>query len=266
MRTPSARKALILGCSMQIFNQLSGASIVTHYSATIITMAGYSEKTQAIWISAGVYFINFICSSIGLLLVERMGRRLLVLVSMLGIALSLLLLGFGFQVTYINSPKASVNCSSSSDFCSQYNDCASCTFNSDCGYCFKDSTSGGNDHLSVSAASCEQKSEQSSYYSYGGGKCTEEAVKDNNLVYAFDYCPSAYSWVVVLGLCLYLFFYAPGIGPMAWTINSEIYPMWSRSFSLSAATSTNFAFNLLMSMTFLSLTEAITKQVNFCIE
>ena len=66
-----------------------------------------------------------------------------------------------------------------------------------------------------------------------------------------------------MGLCSYLFFFAPGMGPMPWTINSEIYPMWARSFGNSLATSVNWAFNLIVSMTFLSLTEAITKQVIF---
>ena len=53
------------------------------------------------------------------------------------------------------------------------------------------------------------------------------------------------------------------MGPMPWTINSEIYPMWARSFGNSMSTSVCWAFNLLVSMTFLSLTEAITKQVNY---
>ena len=50
---------------------------------------------------------------------------------------------------------------------------------------------------------------------------------------------------------------------MPWTINSEIYPLWARSLGNSLATSTNWAFNLLISMTFLTLTETITKQGAF---
>lgn len=51
-----------------------------------------------------------------------------------------------------------------------------------------------------------------------------------------------------------------GMGPMPWTINSEIYPMWARSSCNSVATSTNWMFNLLISMTFLTLTKELTKE------
>ena len=49
------------------------------------------------------------------------------------------------------------------------------------------------------------------------------------------------------------------MGPMPWTINSEIYPLWARSTGNGAATFVNWMCNLAVSMSFLSLTEAITR-------
>lgn len=46
---------------------------------------------------------------------------------------------------------------------------------------------------------------------------------------------------------------------MPWTINSEIYPSWARSTGNAAATFTNWVVNLAMSMSFLSLTQALTR-------
>jgi SP family myo-inositol transporter-like MFS transporter 13 len=64
----------------------------------------------------------------------------------------------------------------------------------------------------------------------GYGRCANiSAISGGEtLVFASDYCPSDVAWIVVLGLCSYLFFFAPGMGPMPWTINSEIYPLWAR--------------------------------------
>ena len=257
VKTPSARRPLILGCLLQIFQQVAGINTVMYYSATIITMAGFSNTSQAIWMSAGVASINFLCTFIALPIVERIGRRKLLLASLFGVTLALLLLGVGFQVTYIDTPKVTMN-TTHDDLCNQYQDCASCTYDAVCGYCFQ-MPSKDSDSVAVNA-SCEMKSDEDDSYSKMG-RCMKDNVDAETVIYAFDYCPSDYSWLVVFGLCLYLFFFAPGMGPMPWTINSEIYPTWARSSSQSIATSMNWAFNLLVSMTFLSLTEAITKQV-----
>lgn len=50
-----------------------------------------------------------------------------------------------------------------------------------------------------------------------------------------------------------------GLGPMPWTINSEIYPMWARGTGNAIATAVNWVFNLIVSFTFLTMTENITK-------
>ena len=46
---------------------------------------------------------------------------------------------------------------------------------------------------------------------------------------------------------------------MPWTINSEIYPLWARNTGNAFATATNWTFNLIISITFFSLTEWITR-------
>ena len=70
-----------------------------YYSARILQMSGISNSvTTILWISAGVNGINFCASFIGLYLVDRVGRRLLTLVSYAGILISLLLLAIGFTL------------------------------------------------------------------------------------------------------------------------------------------------------------------------
>ena len=52
---------------------------------------------------------------------------------------------------------------------------------------------------------------------------------------------------------------------MPWVINSEIYPTQVRSTAVSIATTVNWIFNLLISLTFLSLATLITSFGVFCL-
>ena len=219
---------------------------------TIISMAGVTNDASAIWISAFVASINWICTFIGLFLVERVGRRTLLLGSLAGVVLALGFLAVGFQLADVNSPPVDFEYEGP---CSGFDNCGSCTNSQECGYCYV--PIGKTDAMNGSCV--EGDSDFASF-----GRCSEvNMTSSSDLLYAYDYCPTSTGWLVILGLCVYLFFFAPGMGPMPWTINSEIYPLWARSTGNSLATSTNWAFNLLVSMTFLSLTEAITKQGTF---
>jgi SP family myo-inositol transporter-like MFS transporter 13 len=99
LRTATARRALILGCLLQFYQQLAGINTVMYYSAKIISMAGVSDDTTAIWLSAAVASVNFLCTFIGLYFVERVGRRKLLLASLIGATASLAILAVGFQVS-----------------------------------------------------------------------------------------------------------------------------------------------------------------------
>ena len=125
---------MFLGCSLQLFQQVAGINTVMYYSATIITMAGVTNDSAAIWISAGVASVNWLCTFIGLFLVERIGRRTLLLVSLAGVVFALALLAVGFQLADINSPP--IDYAETDDFCSRFANCGDCTNNQDCGFCY----------------------------------------------------------------------------------------------------------------------------------
>ncbi len=54
------------------------------------------------------------------------------------------------------------------------------------------------------------------------------------------------------------------MGPVPWTVNSEIYPNWSRSIGNSTSATINWSSNLLVSLTFLHLTRYLTRYGAFC--
>lgn len=253
LRNGPLRLALIVGCALMMFQQIAGINTVMYYGATIIQMSGVHDASKAIWLAAALSFVNFACSFIGMGLVERIGRRLLTLVSLAGVIASLSVLAVGFQLADMESPSVGPNIVPSSGICGNFSTCSSCTESSGCGYCFiPDAPTSNSTCLPVNANNLDVSLV---------GSCQQATAAP--FVWAYNWCPSRYAWMTIMGLILYLFFFAPGLGAMPWTINSEIYPLWARSTCFSVATSFNWAFNLLISMTFLTLTEALTKYGTF---
>jgi len=54
-----------------------------------------------------------------------------------------------------------------------------------------------------------------------GGPCPEAAYSDAG-------CPSPYTPAIIACVLLYLAAFSPGLGPVPWAVNSEIYPLQAR--------------------------------------
>ncbi|XP_076447705.1 proton myo-inositol cotransporter-like [Babylonia areolata] len=251
LRSSNMRRALVVGCGLQLFQQLSGINTVMYYSASIIKMAGVTNQHTAIWLAAMTAGVNFVFTLVGVWLVERIGRKPLLLSSLAGVVLSLAVLAVGFQLNAFNSPPITFNETLDNSTCFSYSSCESCIEDKGCGFCYPD-TSGDPANGSCVAVAHDDAYSQA-------GRCSANSTTLPGMVWAYEYCPTPYSWIAIFGLALYLMFFAPGMGPMPWTINAEIYPMWARSTGNSMSAATNWIANLLVSMTFLTLTETLTK-------
>ncbi|XP_075517017.1 sugar transporter ERD6-like 6 [Primulina tabacum] len=86
---------LMIGIGLLLLQQLSGANGVIFYSATIFESAGISSSNAA---TVGVGTIQVIATAISTWLVDRAGRRVLLLVSSSGMAISLFLVSVSFFV------------------------------------------------------------------------------------------------------------------------------------------------------------------------
>ena len=73
-----------------------------------------------------------------------------------------------------------------------------------------------------------------------------------------SYCAVA-RWTSLGSMCTYLISFGVGMAPVPWTFNAEIYPQHVRATCMSVATAANWSANLLVSLTFLHLEDAITK-------
>lgn len=85
------------------------------------------------------------------------------------------------------------------------------------------------------------------------GECKAE-----NRVWFEEGCPSKIGVLAVVLLGLYIISYSPGMGTAPWIVNSEIYPLRHRGIGGGIAAVCNWTSNLIVSLTFLTMTETLT--------
>ncbi|BAF27342.1 D-xylose-proton symporter-like 2 [Oryza sativa Japonica Group] len=85
-------KAMIIGCGLVFFQQVTGQPSVLYYAATILQSAGFSGASDATRVSVLLGLLKLIMTGVAVLVVDRLGRRPLLIGGVSGIAVSLFLL------------------------------------------------------------------------------------------------------------------------------------------------------------------------------
>jgi sugar porter (SP) family MFS transporter len=89
---PNMRPAVLLGVGVAATNQLVGVNAVIYYAPTMLKQVGLGSSA-AILSSVGIGLVNMVVTVIALLLVDRLGRRPLVIGGGTVVVLTLILLG-----------------------------------------------------------------------------------------------------------------------------------------------------------------------------
>lgn len=89
--------AIIIGFGLAFFQQVAGINTIIYYAPTIFQMAGFQNATSAILATTGVGILNVLFTIIALPLIDKWGRRPLLILGTIGMILSLGALGFAFS-------------------------------------------------------------------------------------------------------------------------------------------------------------------------
>ena len=104
--SPSLRPALVIGIGLAVFQQFTGINTVIYYAPTIFQFAGLHSNSAAILATVGVGVVNVLMTVVALELLDRVGRRPLLLYGLIGMILSLGVLGAAFLSTNLSSALA----------------------------------------------------------------------------------------------------------------------------------------------------------------
>ena len=244
-----AHRAFLLGCSLHICQQTMGISAVQYFITDVLNFAGFDRAT-AIWLGAAVNATKLVSAVVGIFYVDNLGRRPLVLGSVSVAAISLVALACAYAYAMdLSNPIRVPAISDPSSLCDNYDECVSCLSNSDCGLCYE------RDYITCVGIEMINNTASSS-------QCPSSRIE-------LDQCPgklpNTASWLVFTALCMFGVSAAPGIGPLPWTINSEIYPAEVRGPSISIAAATNWATNFVVCISFLWLLNIVGGPILFLI-
>uniref|UniRef100_A0A0D6R6V5 Major facilitator superfamily (MFS) profile domain-containing protein n=1 Tax=Araucaria cunninghamii TaxID=56994 RepID=A0A0D6R6V5_ARACU len=249
-KVKEVRYALVVGCGLQIFQQFVGINTVMYYSPTIIQLAGFASNSLALTLSLITSGLNAVGTIVSISLIDRYGRRKLLIFSLVGLIGSLAVLSVVFHLTANDSPLVShkatdafggYQCPAYQSTTSTTWDCMRClkAKHPECGFC----ASRGDQLL---PGACLVQNSTVKHICHG-----------DHRPWFTRGCPSRFGWLAVVGLALYIIFYSPGMGTIPWVTNSEIYPLQYRGVCGGIAATSNWISNLIVSQTFLTMTENI---------
>lgn len=176
---PVNRRAVIIGCGMQAFQQLCGFNTLMYYSATLFKEIGFNQPTAVGLIVSGT---NFVFTLFALKYIDIIGRRKIMLWSAPGMVVGLTLASISFY--YLTR--------------------------------------------------------------HTGGDLVDGA-----------HYSTAWSAIVLVSMIFYVASYATGLGNVPWQ-QGELFGLEVRGIGTSLATFCNWAGNLLIGSTYLSLMDRIT--------
>ena len=83
------------------------------------------------------------------------------------------------------------------------------------------------------------------------------------LAFSLPQLSGSLGWIAVASLMVYVGSFAVGLGPVFWLMLSEIYPLRIRGRAMSVGTLANWGANLIVALSFLTLTQVLGKPVTF---
>ncbi len=87
--TPMVRPALIVGMGLFLLQQLSGINAVIYYAPQVFQLSGFGSVETQVLATVGVGVVNVAMTVVGMGLIDRIGRRRLLMIGFAGTAISL---------------------------------------------------------------------------------------------------------------------------------------------------------------------------------
>lgn len=95
---PWGRSALIVGVGLAFFQQCTGINAIIYFAPTVFEIVGFQNHTVALLATFGVGLVNIMVTVLFLSFIDRLGRRPLLLIGLIGMTAGLIGLSIAFYL------------------------------------------------------------------------------------------------------------------------------------------------------------------------
>ncbi|KFV53607.1 Solute carrier family 2, facilitated glucose transporter member 12, partial [Tyto alba] len=243
------RARMLVGLTLVFFVQTTGQPNILFYASTVLKSVGFQSNEAASLASTGVGVVKVVSTVPATIFVDQVGSKTFLCIGSSVMAVSLVTMGLVNRNIHMNLTSV---CRSQSpeDFFLQRPRNLTGVINGSLKDLF--SSMASSERLSSRAQkSPDVRTGELNGTALAGGKSTTGSHMESGEV------PVVLKWLSLASLLVYVAAFSIGLGPMSWLVLSEIFPGGIRGRAMALTSSMNWGINLLISLTFLTVTELI---------
>uniref|UniRef100_A0A8C4W4W2 Solute carrier family 2, facilitated glucose transporter member 10 n=1 Tax=Gopherus evgoodei TaxID=1825980 RepID=A0A8C4W4W2_9SAUR len=208
----------LVGLGLVLFQQFTGQPNILCYASKIFRSVGFQNDSSAVLASVGLGVMKVIATLVAMVFADKAGRRVLLIAGCVVMSVSVTAIGLTSWTVPLDKARDSVT----------------------------------RNREIITESSRTQKMDLPN-------QSNEETVQNTSS--PFSDTPNRehmiLNWITLLSMMAFVSAFSIGFGPMTWLVLSEIYPAGIRGRAFSFCNSFNWAANLLISLSFLDLIDAV---------
>ncbi|XP_019365398.1 PREDICTED: solute carrier family 2, facilitated glucose transporter member 10 [Gavialis gangeticus] len=269
------RNRTLVGLGLVLFQQFTGQPNVLCYASKIFRSVGFQSNSSAVLASVGLGVMKVIATLIAMACADKAGRRVLLIAGCIVMSFSVTIIGLTSYTIPLDMAR---DCQTDGDPNASYNIAQHAinpgSFQPAASYipltlaAGKSRTSPhravtGPEGLTKAYANTRSREiitdSSHTQRKYLLTQSNKEMVQDTSPSFSDGLSREhmVLNWITLLSMMAFVSAFSIGFGPMTWLVLSEIYPAGIRGRAFAFCNSFNWAANLLISLSFLDLIDAI---------
>ncbi|NWU65526.1 GTR12 protein, partial [Pterocles burchelli] len=244
------RARMLVGLTLVFFLQTTGQPNILFYASTVLKSVGFQSNEAASLASTGIGVVKVVSTVPAMVFVDQVGSKTFLCIGSSVMAVSLVTMGLVNRNIHVNFTRVCRSQSPEDLFLQRPGNLTGVT-NGSLKDLFASMASPERLSFDMQRTSNIARTGELNRTAVAGSKSTTGAHMESEEV------PIVLKWLSLASLLVYVAAFSIGLGPMSWLVLSEIFPGGIRGRAMALTSSMNWSINLLISLTFLTVTELI---------